>query len=248
VSPARQARIDRETSTSILTDAINYPFSDAGFRNAWGVQDLGPSYRAPVVSNVPALIMAGTIDGRTSVWAAREVKKGFRNSSFVLLDGFAHDIYIHSPALLDVMTRFMRGDRVRDTTISIPVEFRSPDEPALIAELRSVVSNEGAEAAVARARQMRDLSSGKNLTSHVMLAVAESSINADKKPADAVVILKGASEIFPRTPLVFSRLGTALLATGDKVGAAAAYKRVLELNPFFRFSAVQLAKLEAGSL
>jgi pimeloyl-ACP methyl ester carboxylesterase len=246
VSPERQARINREAGKSILTDAINYPWSDEGFRNAWGVQDLGAAYRAPVVSSVPALIMAGTVDGRTSVWAAREVKKGFRNSSFVLLDGFAHDIYTESPALLNVMTRFMRGDRVRDTTISIPVEFHSPDEPALIAELKSVVSSEGSAAAVARARQMREVSSGKNLTSYVMLGVAESLINADKKPADGVVILRGAAEIFPNTPLVFSRLGTALLATGDRTGAAAAFGRAVELNPFFRFSAVQLAKLEAG--
>lgn len=247
VSPERQSRIDRETSSSILRDAINYPWSDNGFRNAWGVQDLGAAYRAPVVSNVPALILAGTIDGRTSVAAALDVKKGFRNSSFVLLDGFAHDVYMESPSLLNVMTRFMRGERTRDTTISIPFEFHSPDAPALVAELRSIVTSEGAEAALARARQMRELSSGKNLTSYVLLSLAESVANTDKRPADAIVILKGAAEIFPSSSLVFSRLGTALVASGDKAGAAAAYRQSLQLNPFYRINAVQLAKLEAAS-
>ncbi|HEX5577964.1 MAG TPA: hypothetical protein VFX40_06270, partial [Gemmatimonadaceae bacterium] len=104
----------------------------------------------------------------------------------------------------------------------------------------------GAEAAVARARQMREPSSGKNLTSYVLLNLAESLANADKRPGDGIVILKGAAEIFPASSLVFSRLGTALLASGDKAGAAAAYRQSVQLNPFFRFNAVQLRKLEAG--
>ena len=242
VSSSRLARIERETPKAILRNAINFPWSDEPFRQAWGVTDLGDSFRTPVKSSVPTLFLSGTIDGRTSVSAAREARKGFSNGKLVVLNGAAHDIYAETPALMNIMTRFMRGEQVRDTTVDIPVEFHSPDEPAIVAELRTVVTGEGVAAAIARAEQMRKPGSGKNLTSYVMVSLA-GSLNTDKRPEDAIAVLEGATRIFPDNPVLFSRLGSALLAAGNKAGAASAFKTAVGMNPFFRYSAVQAAKL-----
>lgn len=245
VSPKQLDRIAREAPQTILGDAINYPFSDNGFRTAWGVADLGESFRSPVKSAVPTLFVSGTLDGRTSVTAAREVKKGFSNGTHVVLRGAAHDIYGETPALISLMTRFMRGDKLKDTTLNIPVEFHGPDEPAIVDELHSIVLSQGTDAAVARAKAMRAPGSGKDLTSYVMSELASVLDRTDKRPADAIAILRAGTEMFPATPVLLLRLGGTLLAAGDRTGAASAYRRAVELNPLLRFGAVQLAKLQA---
>jgi pimeloyl-ACP methyl ester carboxylesterase len=243
VSKSQLDRIAREAPGTILRDAINYPFSDDGFRTAWGVDDLGESFRSPVVSSVPTLFLSGTLDGRTSIAAANEVRKGFRNNTQVILRGAAHDIYGETPALTNLMTRFMRGEKLRNTTLDIPVEFHGPDEPALVQELHSIVLSKGAAAAIARAKEMRAPGSGNDLTSYVIDNLAGMLERTDKRPEDAIAILKGGTEIFPDTPVLFMRLGAGLLAAGDKAGAAAAYRRAVQLNPLLRFGAVQLTKL-----
>jgi pimeloyl-ACP methyl ester carboxylesterase len=246
VSPRQLERISREAPSSILADAINYPFSDAGFRTAWGVNDLGEKFRSPVVSSVPTLFISGTIDGRTSLAAANEVRKGFRNNTQVIVRGAAHDIYGETPQLIDLMRRFMLGERLRNTTLTVPVEFHGPDEPALTDELHKVALSRGAEGAVARAKELRN-TQGKDLTSYVMENVAGMLDRTDKRPADAIAVLKAATEMFPNNAVLHLRLGGALLASGDSASAAAAYRKAVSLNPLLRFGAVQLSKIEGGA-
>ena len=246
VSPRQLERMSREAPAAILGDAINYPFSDDGFRNAWGVPDLGEEFRSPVVSSVPTLFISGTLDGRTSIAAANEVRKGFKNSAQVVIRGAAHDIYGETPKLTDLMRRFMQGEKVANTTLTIPVEFHGPDEPALTEELHTIAVTNGVSAAIARAKELRN-APGKDLTSYVMENVAGTLDRIDKKPADAIAILKAATEMFPSNPVLHLRLGGALLASGDKTGAAAAYRRAVELNPLLRVGVVQLAKIEKGA-
>ena len=246
VSETRQSRITREAPGTILGDAINYPFSDAGFRTAWGVPDLGDTFRSPVRSQVPTLFISGTLDGRTSVAAANEVRQGFANGVQVILRNAAHDVYGESPALMNVMSRFLKGTRVRDTAITFPIEFHGPDEQKLTAELHSIALAKTPAAAIARAKEMRATGSGQNLTSYVLVNVATMLDRTDKRPADAIEILRGATAMFPDVPVLYSRLGGALLAAGDRAGAATAYRTALKMNPFLRFSAVQLAKLDTS--
>jgi pimeloyl-ACP methyl ester carboxylesterase len=245
VSPRQLERIDREAQRSILADAINYPFSDAGFRAAWGVNDLGEQFRSPVVSSVPALFISGTLDGRTSLAAANEVRKGFRNSTQAIVRGAAHDIYGETPQLIDLMRRFMLGDKLRNTTLTVPVEFHGPDEPVLIDEIHKIALASGADAAIARAKELRD-TPGKDLTSYVLESVAGILDRTDKRPGDAIAILKAATAMFPDKAVLHLRLGNALLAAGDKAGAASAYRRAVSLNSLLRVGVVQLAKIEGG--
>jgi pimeloyl-ACP methyl ester carboxylesterase len=245
VSPKQLDRIAREAPGTILGDAINYPFSDSGFRTAWGVQDLGEQFRAPVKSNVPALFISGTLDGRTSIAAANEVRKGFTNNTQIVVRGAAHDIYGETPQLIDLMRRFMKGEKIRNTTLTVPIEFHGPDEPALVEELRSIVLSSGPAVAVARAKELR-AAPDKDLTSYVMENVAGTLDRTDKRGSEAIAILKAATEMFPQNAVLNLRLGGALLAAGDKPAAAAAYRRAVELNPLLRFGAVQLAKIEKG--
>ena len=246
VSPRQLDRMAKEAPNTILGDAINYPFSDNGFRTAFGVPDLGESFRSPVVSSVPTLFISGTLDGRTSIAAANEVRKGFKNNTQIILRGAAHDLYGETPQLIDLMQKFMKGDKMSNTTLTIPVEFHGPDEPALTEELRALVLSSGPAAAIARAKELR-AAPDKDLTSYVMENVAGTLDRTDKRGPEAIAILKAGTEMFPKNAVLHMRLGAALLAAGDKPGAAAAYRRAVELNPLLRSGVVQIAKIEKGA-
>lgn len=244
VSPERLRRIQAQVPGALLGDAINFPFSDPGFQAAWGVEDLGEEFRGPLRSPVPALFLSGRYDGRTSIDDAEDVRSGFPNSAHVVIDGVAHDFYGATPAIRDMMMRFLRGEPVRDTMISVPLEFHGPDEPMLVAELQRVAREQGGTAAAARLREMAAPGAPGYLSSYVVDGAAAGLLRADSASAAAIALLRAGAELFPRQPALHVRLGAALRAAGDRTGAADAYRRAVALNPMLRFAAVQLARLE----
>jgi pimeloyl-ACP methyl ester carboxylesterase len=244
VSPERLRRIQAEAPGALLGDAINFPFSDPGFHAAWGVEDLGEGFRGPLRSPVPALFMSGRYDGRTSIPDAEEVRSGFPNSVSVVIDGVAHDFYGATPAIRDLMIRFFRGETVRDTMLSVPMEFHGPDEPVLAGELQRVAREQGGAAAAARLREMAAPGASGYLSSYVVEGAAMGLLRADSASAAGIELLRAGVELFPEQPVLRMRLGAALRASGDLAGAADAYRRAVVLNPLLRSAAVQLARLE----
>lgn len=115
----RRARIASEARRTVLGDAINFPAPEqaAGL----GVPDLGPAFRAPVVSDVPVLFISGTLDGRTPVANADEVAAGFSNGTQLVIEGAGHSdpLFLGSPLILERMRAFFAGGPVADETISL---------------------------------------------------------------------------------------------------------------------------------
>lgn len=245
VSEARARRIRAEAPTALLGNAINYPFDEPAFKAAWGATDLGPAFRAPVRSTVPTLFISGTLDGRTSLGDADEVRKGFRTSAHLVVDGSSHNPYIMHPAVQRLMVRFAQGERLRDTTVrALNVELRGPDETALVAELRDVAAKEGGEAAGRRLRALAAAGSGHHVTSFVVSAVFGALASVDARAAEA--LLRVGVELFPTSTVLLTRLAEVEAARGDRGAAAAAYRRALEADPYNRPAATALAKLGAA--
>ncbi|MBA3403226.1 MAG: alpha/beta fold hydrolase [Gemmatimonadaceae bacterium] len=244
VSTARARQIREEARTAILGNAINYPFDDPAFRAVWTPADLGPQFRTPVRSKVPALFISGTLDGRTSLGDAEEVRKGFRKSSHVILAGAAHTPYALNPAIQEIMVRFARGEEVRDAKLrAANVELRGPDEPQLIEELRALVTTRGVEAAIQRLREMAGPASSHYLSSFVVSGLFQSLVSQNREAAAAV--LSAGLELFPANTFLLTRLAEVDVAKGDKTAAIAAYQRAVAADPFNRAAAVQLAKLQS---
>ena len=84
-SVERRRRIQRELRETLLENAADIVFPDVC--DSWGNPDLGRSFRAPVKSNIPVLFISGTLDERTPVSSAEEVRKGFRNSKHLIIEG-----------------------------------------------------------------------------------------------------------------------------------------------------------------
>jgi len=83
----RYARVRQEAPGTLLQDLIDF---QPEFCEGWDVPDLGDDFRAPVRSNVAVLFFSGTIDGRTPVSNADEVRASFSNHHHLIVEGMAH--------------------------------------------------------------------------------------------------------------------------------------------------------------
>jgi pimeloyl-ACP methyl ester carboxylesterase len=127
-SQGRRERIEREVRATLLGDAINAPFPEvcAGVP----IPDLGDDFRAPVESSIPALLISGTLDGRTPVENGEEVARHLASAVHLVIEGAGHSdpLFLSSPRILEVMQAFLRGERIPTTRIVLedPVDFVPP--------------------------------------------------------------------------------------------------------------------------
>ena len=120
VNAAREARIAKEARTALLRNAINYPFNSPAVSRAFGMTPLGEAFRQPVASNVPVLLMSGSLDGRTSITDAEQVRQKLGNSRHIIIDGAGHNFYTTTPRVLEQMLAFLRGEAVVSSHIQLP--------------------------------------------------------------------------------------------------------------------------------
>jgi len=108
-SQERRARLQQEGPDALLGNTSNFPFEDAC--SALGVPDLGDEFRAPLQSDVPALFISGTLDARTPIANAEEVRKGFTTNYHIIVENAGHDeeLFSLAPGLGDRMVTFFQG-------------------------------------------------------------------------------------------------------------------------------------------
>jgi pimeloyl-ACP methyl ester carboxylesterase len=94
-----------------------------------GVPDLGDEFRMPFRSDVPVLLISGTLDGRTSDTDARRVGAQFRQANYITLKGASHDFFFVRPPtrFTEVIVAFLHGEPVLDEQIEWPVQFKWPE-------------------------------------------------------------------------------------------------------------------------
>ena len=106
ISPERNARIKKEAAETLLGDVIDLPGPDVC--DAWVPNDLGPAFRGPLTSDVPALFITGDIDGRTPTVNAELVRKGFTHQHLIEVENAAHGGYQNDPKVLDTIAEFLK--------------------------------------------------------------------------------------------------------------------------------------------
>lgn len=121
---ARRERIAREAKETLLEDISNFPFPE--ICEEWKAPDLGDQFRSPVIANVPVLFISGTLDARTPISNAEEYRKGFANSTHIIIEGAVHSdpLFLSSPKIKDGMLEFLKGQPVTVTKIAgTPMKF-----------------------------------------------------------------------------------------------------------------------------
>lgn len=115
-SKARINRINGEAPGSLFGHMVHLLFPEIGA--AWNAPDLGNEYRSPVRSDVPVLLISGTMDARTPVENAVEVAKYLPNSQHMIVTNTGHPPSF--VMLKDQVRAFFTGERLETLCIEGP--------------------------------------------------------------------------------------------------------------------------------
>jgi pimeloyl-ACP methyl ester carboxylesterase len=126
ISPDRLEQVVSEAPDAILGDTGNFPMPQlAGFRPAL---DLGESFRADFTTAVPALIIVGSMDGRTPVESQQEIIPFFTAATVLEVENGGHNIFEQSEEVRAEIVSFLRTGQVSTETITLPpVPFFVPE-------------------------------------------------------------------------------------------------------------------------
>ena len=96
-----------------------------------GDPDLGDDFRGPLHSDVPALFVSGTLDGRTPPSNVEELLPGFPNGRHIVIENGEHDyedLLVRCPALAEAVRAFLCGEPYDAGEPSIPFAFAAVGE------------------------------------------------------------------------------------------------------------------------
>ena len=82
--------------------------------------DLGEDFRQPIRIQTPALLVAGSLDGRTPLEEQAEVIAQFQNKSQILLENAGHNVFEAHPEVQTQLVKFFGEASVSDTKLSLP--------------------------------------------------------------------------------------------------------------------------------
>lgn len=124
IDDALLAVIDTQAKTALLGDVLNFPMPQ--LRNAIPGLDLGDDFRKAPTSHVPTLLLSGTLDGRTYPDSQREAVAGLDRLQAITVVNAGHNLFMTSPEVTAAIERFMRGEPMQASTITIPLPDFTP--------------------------------------------------------------------------------------------------------------------------
>ena len=114
-SAKRRALIAMQAKTSLLSTFLNQTVT---------LEDVDPSlvmddkFREKPASNIPVLLLSGTLDGRTYIESQAEAVSGMRKRQIVVVKNAGHNLFMVSPEVTTVIQDFMRGKNVNGREIN----------------------------------------------------------------------------------------------------------------------------------
>ncbi len=233
-SGERLERIEREGRSALLGATIDYPFPD--ICQVPGLPRLDEAFRAPLESDIPTLFISGTLDGRTPVENAEEVRAGFSQGRHLVIVGAAHSdpLFLSSPAILETMGAFARGEEIRDSVIAGPTwNFARPFARSLVDDVL-VQLKEGNYATTVdwyhEQRRGFGVDSVYDFDERVLNELGYDLIQADETEL-ALAVFRLNTEAYPGGFNTWDSLGEAYLVLGDTIRAIRNYRKSLALNP-----------------
>ncbi|RYE64762.1 MAG: alpha/beta hydrolase [Oxalobacteraceae bacterium] len=118
ISPGRLALVEEEAKTAVMGDAMNFPMPQ--LVGAIPGLDLGEDFRAPILIDTPALLIAGSLDGRTPLAEQAEVARQFQNKSQLVVENVGHNLFEAHPEVQNELVRFFRREAPKNETLRLP--------------------------------------------------------------------------------------------------------------------------------
>lgn len=114
----RRAMLWAQAETALLGAQMNFSLP---LETVDPSLDLGDAFRAPPVSNVPTLVLSGTLDGRTFLQSADEATEGLSARQTVIVENAGHNLFMMSPEITATIQDFMRGETVDGRRLTVPL-------------------------------------------------------------------------------------------------------------------------------
>ncbi|GAB5382606.1 MAG: alpha/beta fold hydrolase [Aliiglaciecola sp.] len=121
ISPARLKQVNTQASAGLLGDALNFPMPHLNL--AIEGLDLGQQFRTPMPSDVPTLLLTGTLDGRTYVEGQNQAVAHLNNVVQVEIINAGHNLFTASPDVLSTMQDFIQGKPILKRSIVVQPTF-----------------------------------------------------------------------------------------------------------------------------
>lgn len=121
-SPERMARIRDQRPTTLFGHMMDSWYPE--ICDVVPEASLDDAFRAPFVSDVPTLFLAGTLDANTPPFQAREVSWGWPNATHLVVDRSGHETLMPWPPAQAVIVDFFQGEDVSGRRLELPpMEF-----------------------------------------------------------------------------------------------------------------------------
>ncbi len=117
-SPERLNRIEAEAGRTLFGNVMNMPTLQVAA--TWEAPDLGPEFRAPIVSDVRTLFLTGTLDCNTPPHQAELVRWGMPNATHLIVENAGHEQILPQPEIRAAVVRFLKGADVSDVYVKLP--------------------------------------------------------------------------------------------------------------------------------
>lgn len=122
IGDTRLALVEEQAKTALLADALNFPMPQ--LRDAFPDLDLGEEFRKAPISHVPTLLLSGTLDGRTYPESHVEAVAGLDHLQAITVINAGHNLFMSSAEVAAAIERFMRGEPMTSTQITVlPPDF-----------------------------------------------------------------------------------------------------------------------------
>jgi pimeloyl-ACP methyl ester carboxylesterase len=121
------ALIDVDTAVTLQADS-QFPLTAEDFVDAcrnWPLADVADTFRQPLASDIPTLLLSGEADPITPPHYAEQVAAGLSNSRHLILPGYSHDVSLVG-CVPDVITHFIADGSLTNLDVSCVDEIAPP--------------------------------------------------------------------------------------------------------------------------
>ncbi len=106
ISDERRKEVSEQIDNSILGSSINFLLYE--WMTKINFPQLPREFREMPENEVDALLLSGTMDGRTYVNSGIEIAKKFKKGQHVIIENAGHDLYMQSPLIGDLVLDFFK--------------------------------------------------------------------------------------------------------------------------------------------
>ncbi|HVR97840.1 MAG TPA: alpha/beta fold hydrolase, partial [Thermoanaerobaculia bacterium] len=134
-SEPRRLEVAAQAASAVVGRQLDFSVPD--ICAALGVEPLDDGLRRSVRSNVPVLVVSGTLDARTPARNGEEVLRSLPRGVHLVVEGAGHgdDLLVSTPEIAARAVAFLRGRKVASGRLqAVPLERRVPPPPSTLVQ------------------------------------------------------------------------------------------------------------------